>query len=613
MIERKRRGRLVSARREVAEQNRIRNSYERRLSRQLSILFESIAETTVREYQVGGIPTVRLENVTNRISEVLVPHYRSIILAMADRFQTVKVKQDYEQVVRNYLRDTATNRIIGISTTTQNLLRRTLLEADQEINPRQAAKLIEERVGGAFGRRRAATIARTETHAAASYANHEVAKDLGVPMRKQWVATNDDRSRTWHSSVNGQTVDLDEDFIVPYKGVEYRMKHTGDPNGGAHNTINCRCVTIYLEPEDVVVDDQPRTPQAPPIVEDTPTPTSPPIPVATNVWSSPRRKELTSETMVVLTKEEATKRLNAQMAANALDDRYIVDEGFNKGKPVSTYSGQTLKDFGRVQLGKLNNRALTMVYEIEQELAALTERLNVPRLRAYKQGRKGAKYSANMGDATMGINAEYFNDLADLTDPAFRAKALAAVSKLDEWDTRRQGLRDAAGEAFRKYKQTDDSNDLAEYRKRQQELYDFADSIEEESTLARNYKFHLEEPSKFKIGDDLETRPYTSKMYYSDSLDRMRSTMYHELGHHIHQMFKPLRKGHAGTGRIEQIVFTRTGFGWNKDAQATGYSNANSKEWFAENFSLFWMGKRDLVDSRFIEIMEDVTGESFPR
>ena len=270
MIERKRRGRLVSARREVAEQNRIRNSYERRLVGQLTVLFENIAETTVREYQVGGSPAVRFENVTNRISEVLVPHYRSVILAMADRFQTVKVKQDYERIVQAYLRFTATDRIVGISTTTQNLIKRALLEADQEINPRQAAKLIEERVGGAFGRRRAATIARTETHAAASYANHEVAKDLGVPMRKQWVATNDDRSRTWHSSVNGQTVDLDEDFIVPYKGVDYRMKHTGDPNGGAHNTINCRCVTIYLEPEDVVVDDQPKPPEAAPVGDDKP-------------------------------------------------------------------------------------------------------------------------------------------------------------------------------------------------------------------------------------------------------------------------------------------------------------------------------------------------------
>lgn len=261
MIERKRRGRLVSARREVAEQNRIRNSYERRLFKQLRSLFESIADNTVREYQVGGFSNVRFENITNKISDVLVPHYRSIILAMADRFQTVKTKQDYEQIVQNYLRTTAAARIVGISQTTQSQVRSALLLAEtQAANPREAAKVIEERVGGAFGRRRAVTIARTETHSAASYANHEVAKSMGVPMRKQWVSTNDGRTRTWHSSVNGQTVDVDEDFVVPYKGLEYRMKYTGDPNGGVHNTINCRCVTIYLEPEDVVVDDQPKAP-----------------------------------------------------------------------------------------------------------------------------------------------------------------------------------------------------------------------------------------------------------------------------------------------------------------------------------------------------------------
>ena len=263
-LETKRRGRVVSARREVAEQNRIRGSYERRLAVQLRALFDSLAVDASRAYGVGGQPNLFLGTVTNRVAEVLVPHYRSVILAMADRFRTIKVKQDFEQIVRSYLQANAAERIQGIANTTRNQIRKALLEASAEgLGQVAAAKVIEDRVGGAIGRRRANLIARTETHAAASFANHETAKSFGVPMRKQWVATNDGRTRSWHSSVNGQTVDMDEDFIVPYKGVEYRMKHTGDPNGGAHNTINCRCVTVYLEPDDVVTDDLPKEPPAP--------------------------------------------------------------------------------------------------------------------------------------------------------------------------------------------------------------------------------------------------------------------------------------------------------------------------------------------------------------
>ncbi|MEC9178037.1 MAG: hypothetical protein VYC76_01120, partial [Pseudomonadota bacterium] len=83
-VETKRRGRVVSARREVAEQNRIRGSYERRIAAQLRALFDSLAADAAREYGDTGQPNLFLGTVTNRVAEVLVPHYRSVILAMAD-------------------------------------------------------------------------------------------------------------------------------------------------------------------------------------------------------------------------------------------------------------------------------------------------------------------------------------------------------------------------------------------------------------------------------------------------------------------------------------------------------------------------------------------------
>lgn len=262
MLQVKRRGRLVSARREVAEQNRIRNAHERRLSRQLASLFDKIADQVVEDYQSGGPSAVRTDGILRMLSDILVPHYRSIIISMADRFQTVKVKREnFEQLVQYYLRNKAGTNIVNVSQTTINQVRRVISDVDKEaLGPKAVAKAIKERIGGAFGRRRAFTIARTETHSAASFANHEVAKSFNIPMRKQWVSTNDERTRSWHSAINGQTVDIDEDFIVPYKGVDYRMKHAGDPAGGPANVINCRCVIIYLEPEDVVIDDQPKLP-----------------------------------------------------------------------------------------------------------------------------------------------------------------------------------------------------------------------------------------------------------------------------------------------------------------------------------------------------------------
>ena len=101
---------------------------------------------------------------------------------------------------------------------------------------------------------RSALIARTETHNAASYADfsyHKTLKDdLGMKMVKRWSATNDGRTRDAHIIANGQTVDMDEDFTVGGAPMSY----PGDPRGGAKNVINCRCVIVYADEQDIVLD-----------------------------------------------------------------------------------------------------------------------------------------------------------------------------------------------------------------------------------------------------------------------------------------------------------------------------------------------------------------------
>ena len=105
-----------------------------------------------------------------------------------------------------------------------------------------------------ISRTRAALISRTETHNAASFANHSyyqtVQTDLGMSMVKKWVSTSDLRTRSAHSSANGQTRSMDEDFIIGGTPMGY----AGDPKGGAKNVINCRCVIIYADEQDVVSD-----------------------------------------------------------------------------------------------------------------------------------------------------------------------------------------------------------------------------------------------------------------------------------------------------------------------------------------------------------------------
>ena len=97
---------------------------------------------------------------------------------------------------------------------------------------------------------RAATVARTETHAAATFASVESVRQAerdmpGLKMTKEWLATKDDRTRPEHLAADGQTVGLDETFVVGGEA----MDRPGDTSGSEANVINCRCAVIFEEAE----------------------------------------------------------------------------------------------------------------------------------------------------------------------------------------------------------------------------------------------------------------------------------------------------------------------------------------------------------------------------
>lgn len=57
------------------------------------------------------------------------------------------------------------------------------------------------------------------------------------PIRKQWVAVLDERTRDTHWAASGQSVELAGNFLVG--GVE--MEFPGDPKAPAREVVNCRC------------------------------------------------------------------------------------------------------------------------------------------------------------------------------------------------------------------------------------------------------------------------------------------------------------------------------------------------------------------------------------
>ena len=99
---------------------------------------------------------------------------------------------------------------------------------------------------------RSELIARTEVLTASNYGadtgGQSIADELGLQLKKVWIARIDSRTRTIppdaadHVVMNGQTVDRDKPFNV--QGI--KMMRPGDPNGGAKNRCNCRCTVAFV-------------------------------------------------------------------------------------------------------------------------------------------------------------------------------------------------------------------------------------------------------------------------------------------------------------------------------------------------------------------------------
>lgn len=249
--------RRLNVAKEVATINRLRLNFERTLTGKLIRLFERTGRRAARDYKRGAQFGALAGDLERQLLDVMRPHYREVISLFAGRmFDGYKLEPRFEQLLDKYLLLFAAQRIKGITNTTRNIIRGAIFAGEAEaLGVGAIADLIVERTGGAMGRSRAATIARTETHGAASYAQYEAAEQMPLTFLKEWNSVGDSRTRPHHAAMNGVQVGEGEDFIVRVNGQEYRMAHTHDPRGGAVNNINCRCVTLYIADEDEIFRD----------------------------------------------------------------------------------------------------------------------------------------------------------------------------------------------------------------------------------------------------------------------------------------------------------------------------------------------------------------------
>lgn len=94
---------------------------------------------------------------------------------------------------------------------------------------------------------RAARTAVTEAENAGRQASYDRAQEIGLPLRKRWMAVKDLRTRDAHAFADGQTVPLN----APFKVDGYKMMYPGDPSAPPYLVYNCRCTMRTVEREGI--------------------------------------------------------------------------------------------------------------------------------------------------------------------------------------------------------------------------------------------------------------------------------------------------------------------------------------------------------------------------
>jgi HK97 family phage portal protein len=169
---------------------------------------------------------------------------RRVLSAFKSQLYDVKFEEDvFSQTVRNWLTTEGARRVVGVSQTTKDSIRRELAagqalgESMFDLSKRLQSMYRE------FSNVRAERIARTETISASNLGSQTAAKSTGLPLEKEWISTFDNRVRSPHAAAHGQRRPVDEPYVVGGQ----RLRYPGDTSLGASadNTIQCRCTESY--------------------------------------------------------------------------------------------------------------------------------------------------------------------------------------------------------------------------------------------------------------------------------------------------------------------------------------------------------------------------------
>jgi len=293
------------------------------------------------------------------------------------------------------------------------------------------------------------------------------------------------------------------------------------------------------------------------------------------------------------TEKDARERLNALLTKGMHDKLYSNSPGMR----FTHQKGMLIGKSPKMSL-ELQNAMLERMEQFEVRC----KNLGIPMLRG-TEGSGSSKWAMSMGDGILGINIKYEERCISKSVVGqieshkasienfvrFKASAESKLAQLERdiarGNTESSGIDLEWAAKFKAQLQRDIKNQgetIAYYEKKIAAL----DSKETFDWWATN-------PGK---------KPSVSSELYIDGKQKVFSDLDHEFAHHIHDKldvdgFYKSRERTPLEARIEHIE---------GKTYPTTYSAKNSKEWFAENYSLYMNGQEKAVDPAALSMIKEI-------
>ena len=232
---------------------KISEKYTKRYTRMLKARRQSTIDKAVKEFERTGS-----ERVLDAIKEpYLKPLLKQLYLSVAAEIGTLQLssfgqkasieKQSWYKKVIAYIDAEVGEKVTTISETFKDDFLRTIkfettAAQAESLGINAIAKNINAKMTELLGWQ-SLRIAQTEVLSAASVAQNESVKSVGVPYQKTWVAAMIN-TRHSHKAMHGTIAKNDGMFVLPDGS---KMEYPRDARFGAPagEIINCQCFVIY--------------------------------------------------------------------------------------------------------------------------------------------------------------------------------------------------------------------------------------------------------------------------------------------------------------------------------------------------------------------------------